>query len=243
MAFALTVAKLEEAMRQPGCPVCRISRAAAERGIDAFLWENVNDIPTRQPIIDAYGFCGEHTRLLVAIEMSNSGPVLGVNIIYEHLGRLVSGELKRASLTQKMAGWLRRAASRGLLTPKKRCPACITVEETARNQLAVLFEELQAEHEGMSSAYRGSNGLCLDHLRQGLELYAGQHTRGAAWLVEETTLRLERQSECMREYIRKNNWEYRAEKITPEEAAAWRKTLTFFTGLPGERFTFTKEEF
>jgi len=230
-------------MRPPGCPVCRLSRASAERAIDAFLWENVNDIPTRQPIIDAYGFCAEHTRLLVAIEMSNSGPVLGVNIIYEHLGRLVNGELKRASWTQKITRWMRRATSRSLLTPKKRCPACLTVEETAHNQLAVLFEELEAEHEAMSSAYRSSDGLCLEYVRLGLEQFAGQYPRGAAWLVEETTLRLERQSTRMREYIRKNNWEYRAEKITPDEAAAWRKMLTFFTGRPGERFTFTKDEF
>lgn len=93
MPFALTVSRLIEVLRDEGCPICRLERRVAAQSIDSFLWEKVNDPGTRKPIIDAYGFCPDHTRLLVAMELSNSGALIGVNLIYEHLGRLTAKEL------------------------------------------------------------------------------------------------------------------------------------------------------
>lgn len=43
MAFALTAVRIEEAMKQKGCPVCRLGIEAAVHSVDSFLWENVND--------------------------------------------------------------------------------------------------------------------------------------------------------------------------------------------------------
>ncbi len=47
----------------------------------------------------------------------------------------------------------------------------------------------------------------------------------------------------MLEYIRKHNWAYRDEQLTPDEHSAWLRTLTFFTGLPPEKFTHQLDEF
>ena len=252
MAFALTVIKLEEALRLPGCPVCRLGKEAASRAIDAFLWEHVTDPVSRQPIIDAYGFCGEHTRLLVALEMSSSGPVLGVNIIYEHLGRLTSLELAKVNpasigLTGSIRALAERlglkSSPRRLLDQRASCPACQGVAAADANHLAALFEVLDQPEKGLREIYREGDGLCLAHLRAGLYGPGGRHPGAAQWLIDETRARLDGQSARMQEYIRKYNWEYRDEKVTPEEAAAWRQMLTFFTGLPRERFIFQKDEF
>ena len=94
MAYVLSIVKLEESMKKSGCPVYRMEHEAAIHSIDSFLWENINDPGTRKPINDAYDFCLEHTRMLVAIEMSGSGPVLGVNMIYELLAKNVSLDLQ-----------------------------------------------------------------------------------------------------------------------------------------------------
>lgn len=51
MAFALAVNNLIEAMKKPGCPVCRIFRQASERALKSFLWENVNEPDVRQGIL------------------------------------------------------------------------------------------------------------------------------------------------------------------------------------------------
>jgi hypothetical protein len=253
MAFALTISKLEDALRQPGCPVCRLGKDAAARAIDAFLWEHVTDPVSRQPIIDAYGFCQEHTRMLVAIEMASSGPVLGVNIIYEQLVRQVSRDLGAArvqgdapgrllhSLAARL-GW-KSAARRAVLPARRGCPACANVVSADGNHLMVLFEVIERDSDHLRELYLAADGLCFTHLRSGLGEAGERYPQAARWLVGETRARLERQSERMLEYIRKNNWQYRDERITPEEAEAWRQALNFFTGLPKERFTFLKDEF
>ncbi len=254
MAFALTAVRIEEAMKQPGCPVCRLGIEAAAHSVDSFLWENVNDPVVRQPIIDAYGFCPEHTRLLVAIEMASSGPVLGVNMIYEQLGRLVGNELKKLSfgerITLSIKEWWQRligrdgtAMGRDYLAASGLCPVCKLQAQANLNTLTALFEELENQDDPLWKAYQASDGLCLAHIRIGMNHLSGRFPQAARRISENASQRLLQQSADMLEYVRKNNWEYRHERITPEESAAWRRTLTFFTGYPGNKFTFKVEDF
>ncbi len=254
MPFALTVSHLIEVLQDEGCPICRFERRAAAQSIDSFLWENVNDPGTRKPIVDAYGFCPDHTRLLVAMELSNSGALIGVNLIYEHLGRLTAKELSA------LAGKLEHPfASRGLidnlnlakrsqrkarvLPPKGRCPICVSSEQAGLNALSDLFETLQNGDSEVREAYLASDGLCLSHLRAGIECLAGSCPAAAKEVLLDAAKRLENQSKQMKEYLRKQNWEYRHEKLTPEEAIAWKKTLIFFTGYPGSLFTHIYEQY
>src|SRR5512133_2373780 len=150
MAFALAVNNLLEALKKPGCPTCRIFRQASERALESFLWENVNEPDVRQGILDSYGFCPAHTRVMVAREMFTSSIPLGTNIIYEHLGRVVAGELKTlkpgspiGALTglggaiQRLLGGS-RAGGRGPLYPRGVCPACQAGTNAAENCLHVL---------------------------------------------------------------------------------------------------------
>lgn len=253
MPFAISVANLKEALHRSGCPVCRLGHQAAAGSVDAFLWENVNEPDVRQPIIDAYGFCPRHTRLLVAAEMRNTGPVLGVNIIYEHLGRLASRELSQLDLPDRnpnaLTAMLKRlsandnSSAASVLPPKGDCPVCAVVRGNGLTMLETLFELLARPDAALAEAYTASDGLCLDHLRQGLEQFAGRYPQSARWLSDEAAARLERLSAEMCEFIRKNNWEYREEKLTESESLAWRRMLTFFTGLPGEDFNFMLDEF
>lgn len=247
MTFALTAVRIEEALQEPGCPVCRLARQAAEHSVDSFLWEHVNDPQVRQRIIEAYGFCPEHTLLLAATEMASSGPVVGVNIIYEQLGRVVSRDLRRAIRWEKPSGairlWLARLGirprrRRAVLPPKGPCPVCELADQAGRNILSALFSELEDPHGSIRRAYHQSDGLCLLHLRLGLEQWAWERNEAGQFLIQDCVERLERLSQHMKEYLRKNNWEYRDEALTDEESRAWRQMLTFFTGYPGSRFTF-----
>jgi hypothetical protein len=83
----------------------------------------------------------------------------------------------------------------------------------------------------------------LKHLRVGLVLYGQQFPAAGEFLIQETIRRLDTQRAQMLEYIRKHNWTYREEKITPDEYAAWLRALAFFTGLPPEKFTHKIDEF
>ncbi|NLG97750.1 MAG: hypothetical protein GX491_10350 [Chloroflexi bacterium] len=261
MAFALAVNNLMGAMKKPGCPICRISRQASEKALESFLWENVNEPDVRQGILDSYGFCAEHTRVMVSREVFTSSIPLGTNIIYEHLGRVVAKELKsqrpgspaRAAgqLGEVVRGWLKKAglarlAGNGPLHPRGVCPACEQGQNGAMNSLHVLAEELQRAGEGsqdVREAYLSSDGLCLAHLRSAVELHSGKFPQAVRLLIDDAVQRLESQSKHMKEYIRKNNWTYRDEKLTEEEDTAWRHTLTFFTGLPGEAFNYRSDDY
>lgn len=260
MAFALSVNHLIEAMGKSGCPVCRIYRQSAERALESFLWENVNEPDVRQGILDSYGFCPPHTRVMVAREMVTSSLPLGTNIIYEHLGRVVAGELKTlrpgtpagaaSGLARSVRAWLKRLgfvkSAGGPLYPRGVCPACTSGENGAVNSLHVLCEELQrSTHPNENEVHRvylASDGLCLAHLRSAVDLYAEKFPTALQILLDDTVLRLESQSKHMKEYIRKANWSYRDEKVTEAEDTAWRKTLAFFTGYAGESFIYKVEE-
>lgn len=252
MAFALTVTKLIEAMQQPGCPVCRRTRLSASQAVGSFLWENVTDITTRKRIIASYGFCPLHTRLMVSTELSTSGPPVGVNMVYEQLGRIASQELKSWQQDRRGGGWrgvLKRlglnlpSTRERVLAPKAICPMCEVSDVSAANTISAFLQELDHGTEDVSTAYAASDGLCMAHLRMALEQFSQEHPRATGWLAEDTANRLERLSAAMQEYLRKNNWEYRDEKVTPEENQAWLKMLTFFTGYPAEKFGLRVEEF
>ncbi len=250
MAFALAVTHLLEAMQKPGCPICRLFRQGARRAVESFLWENVNDPEVRQGILASYGFCPLHTRLMVAQELSTSSVPLGTNIIYEHLGRVVAGELRhlapKSGGSAKLRNWLRQfGLFRGSgipLLPKGPCPVCEAGNNAALNSLHVLCEELEKEGD-VRTAYQASDGVCLAHLRAAVDLHAARFPQAVQYLVKGSADRLEQQSVHMQEFIRKSNWSYREEKLTEEEDTAWRKTLTFFTGYPGESFNHKLDDF
>jgi hypothetical protein len=254
MAFALTIVKLEEAMKERGCPVCRLAYEAAIQSIDSFLWENVNDPAARKPINDAYGFCPAHTRMLVAKEMMSSGAMLGVNMIYELLAKNASQDLKRLergekarrntqSLMEKLGFGTDRGQNTAALEPKGRCPVCDLMDQAAKNTLSTLFEELSTQQVTIYETYQLSSGVCLKHLKVGLECFGQQYPHSGDFLIRETIQRLESQQAQMLEYIRKHNWSYRDEQLTQDEHSAWLRTLTFFTGLPPEKFTHQMDEF
>lgn len=260
MAFALAVNHLIEAMKKNGCPVCRIYRQSAERALESFLWENVNEPDVRQGILDSYGFCPAHTRVMVARELFTSSLPLGTNIIYEHLGRVVAGELKTLrpnSLAGAASGFGRQIRTwmkslglikqdKGPLHPRGVCPACTSGQNGAMNSLHVLCEELHrhvnSEENEVHRTYLASDGLCMPHLRAAVDLYAARFPTALQILLDDAVQRLESQSKHMKEYIRKANWSYRDEKVTEDEDTAWRKTLGFFTGYAGEAFIYKVEE-
>ena len=256
MAFALAINHLVASMKKTGCPICRLYRESSERAIDSFLWENVNDPQVRQGIIASYGFCQDHTRLMVARELFSSSVALGTNIIYEHLGRLVAGELKTlrpvgsgrpaSEWRVRVRAWLKRFGlqklAAGPLQPRGLCPVCDAGSNAALNSLHVLCEEVDKASPDVVSAYQASDGICLDHLRTAVELHSSRFPAALRFLLDDTVQRLTSQSAHMKEYIRKNNWSYRDEKASEAEDTAWRKTLTFFTGYSASAFTHKSED-
>jgi hypothetical protein len=247
MAFALKVAQLEDALKLRGCPICRMGHQSAVKGMESFVYEYVNDQGARQPALDALGFCKDHTRLFVAGELASSATVLGVNIVYDHLSKLVYRELRDLKgKFNKPTGWFRRRGKpnhRRVLSVKGRCPLCIRQESSEEYALVTLLEILEAPSSSLRPIYPAGDGICLNHLRTALEQMGDTYPAAAQYLLEDATARLERLSEHMQGYIHKNQWENQGLKLGENESQAWRLAMTFFTGLPGDHFNHKIDEF
>jgi hypothetical protein len=212
------------------------------RSAEGFLYDNTLNAAARQPVIEARGFCPEHTRLVAAIELSKDGSTLGINNIYEEMARSVAGELaaaakprQKSTLVSKLKTAIKKPALPG-------CPLCKLGDESAANYLSALFEELESEKSATRAIYETSDGLCYPHLRDGLETLAGARPHAAGFVIDHARKRLLVNADQMHEYIRKHDWHYRDEKISSEEMAAWRSTLSFFTGLPANKFSHKHDE-
>lgn len=248
MAFALSIERLEQACRKDGCPICRLEHDAAAQSVTAFLWEHANDSTAREPVNRSYGLCPPHTRLLVASELSSSGNLPGVHMIYEVLARNASQELAKAARSSQKPSILARLlpvgkrSGRNLLAPSGNCPICDIARKSAVNNLSVLYEEILKNDE-LRSIYTQSTGICMQHIRQGDSLYGTSHPQAAAFINQHAADKLQKYRTDMQEYLRKQNWEYRDEALSSDEKVAWQKVLTFFTGLPGKKFNHHLKEF
>lgn len=140
---------LEEAFARPGCPLCRLAAEATRRGLEALLYEYVNDPGTHEQLLASRGYCTEHTWAVPVAEAAIHSPS-GVAIVYE---RLLAEALRHADRPGRLARWLE---------PEAACPACATAESTAEAYLAELGRVLGRRPSRLD---RRPAALCRPHLR------------------------------------------------------------------------------
>lgn len=238
------LANLLHAMQQPGCPLCRLQREAERRYLDNLLWENINDPATREQWAAGLGFCDRHAWQLQRLEARRYGDGLGNAILYEDLLQRVIPSLEALAreptralsafhhrLIRSLPGFLPRDTDpNGIpsLQGRQRCRVCRLGEDTARAYAEWLVEGLtEAE---VRRRYEASDGLCLPHLRMALACARDRAPDRFAWLASEAARRLQRLLGNLREYIRKHDWNYRHELMSPEERRSWIRAVAFFVG-------------
>jgi hypothetical protein len=126
-----------DALRQPGCPLCRLAAEASERWLRSLFHEQVTDAETRLLLRRQGAFCARHTE-----QALRTGDPLGSSIIY--------GDLARCALEIFPAKW------------SPRCPLCEQEEEVVGAMRNTLLDHI--EEADVRSTYEGSDGLCLPHL-------------------------------------------------------------------------------
>ena len=229
---------LLEACKQTGCPVCRLSARSVKRYLESLFYENVNDPGTRDKLIKSLGFCREHVQLLLNTRIADG---LGASIIYENIVKVIlrkypdgrQSPLSSQSPFGEQSHGIRRliSASSGLGP----CPACVQRDESASRTLHELSKSLGEEK--LRRALQRSDGLCFPHVTQLLESL--QQHDNVRFLLELTRNKLEMLGFQMAEFIRKNDYQFRSEGITQEEALAWKKAMCM---ISGESITRTEEK-
>ena len=107
--------------------------------------------------------------------------------------------------------------------------------ETGRTFAQYVLEGLLGGLEGQEGVdipkfYQTSDGLCLPHLRSALAQNHPGGSQAGRILVEHIQKRMTALQTHLSEYVRKHGWDFRAERITPEEYASWSEVIAFFSG-------------
>lgn len=243
---------LKSAFKKEGCPVCRLIKEQEDRYFFNLLYENVNDGPTRERIIDSMGLCPNHAWALQARELEEWNDGLGTAIIYEDLtGRIINdfsgylGPIKmhllksRGSLNEKeekekshhlLAKLIKKEkpaeALADRVSKKKECHICKSLKQSEDAYLEWLVNGLEKKE--FREAYLNSDGLCLPHLRQVLKITKDKYH--AYLLVEKAEKYLKSLDKNLKEYIRKHAWDFRLEPKYASEQASWIRAVAFFAG-------------
>jgi hypothetical protein len=234
VARSQTYFDLRDACAEPGCPVCRLTLRAVSRFIGRVDYEYVNEPDVRAKVERSWGFCNSHAQ-----QWLREGHVLAVALVYEGvLGRL-RPEVERArpagqggllSGVGARIGRRKREAASGQLQPAGGCPVCRERDEAESHLIRVLGEGLAETADDFRVAFRGSDGLCLPHLRLALCTLSDEDA-GAA-LREAALAHQERLAGQLREIVRKHDYRFRDEPSGEERGAAMR-AVAHVAGLPG----------
>lgn len=145
---SLVTVHLEEALAQPGCPLCRLVGKTELHYFEAFFYENVNDPGVHRELLASRGFCHEHTWTIPAASVTNQSPT-GVAIVYE---RFLTDLRRNAASDAQLQRWL---------DPDAPCPVCRVRGDTTRSYLTE-YARLAAERP--PGGADGAGVLCQPHL-------------------------------------------------------------------------------
>ncbi len=212
---------LHRALKERGCPICRLVRESEERWAWNLLYELTGDPEIHQLLARSLGLCPAHGRLLVqvATERELVTPT-GVARLYETvvaqaLAILSNGDLKRGKPAE--------------------CPLCRSSRDTAARQAAFLAQALA--HPDLWTAYERSEGLCLPHFTLTL-MEAPFELRPR--LLSDQIRRLQALLTHLREFQRKERYDVR-EAPTQEELSSFREAVWRLAGVSFDQLLLKRE--
>jgi hypothetical protein len=208
--------RLEEALRESGCAVCRLVERDGRLRLDNLLYELVNDPDVQQEMRDSLGFCNQHAHRMLGMR---SG--LGAAILYRAVVRKLWEVLEeppgdRASSTLKSL--LGRQDTEPLFAePGTGCMICAAEHEAEESYLRALLE---AAEDTPSEELLGREGtVCAVHLGRASALAGGSLPDT---LVEMARKVLEELEADLDRYVWHNDYRFRDEPWGRERDAPWR---------------------
>jgi hypothetical protein len=210
--------QLQEALQEPGCPICHIGQASGRKHLDTLLYESVNDPGIRRKLEDSLGFCYYHSRELLTFP----GNRLGVGIIEQHMLKTAIGQLQQNRTPSRRTLFSKRDERRKTETAS--CPACLQAEAAETRAIKDLSKRLIDD---LDEPLRKAGGLCLTHLQQAL-LVANKDVSSALIRLHEPIW--QEQIALLDEFIRKHDYRFRHEGISEAEGVAVGRSIDILTG-------------
>jgi hypothetical protein len=217
--------EVREALREPGCAVCRLSLRSVARLLRSVAYEQVNDLDLRAVLRGRGGFCNSHAHQWLREARS----VLGTALIYKDVLQTALRELDSTAPSNGQRGRLLRGLlGAGATDGDARCPACeAQVEAEARYMDALL--SLLGSDASCVRVFDASDGVCRRHtlaaIRSGRD--GAEHvTRRTRQAVSELLAQLN-------EVIRKEDYRFRHEPRSEEERTAPARAIAWAAGMDG----------
>ncbi|MDE2901689.1 MAG: DUF6062 family protein [Chloroflexota bacterium] len=215
MSTEATFEDLVDALRRPGCAICRLATRRSDRFLGSYIYEHVNDVELRADIREARGFCEVH-----AGHFLEKLDALAVAITYRDILNTLVRELAGTDSDVRVGSTGMRARLRGLARTGSRrprtpstCPVCEAEEAAAGRALDVLTQH--GDQRDLDQALAEGDPLCLPHTREALRRRPGFAALRARQQRGWSALR-----DRLLEFIRKSDHNYRWETLTDEEKAA-----------------------
>jgi hypothetical protein len=209
------------ALREPGCPLCRVLAEAEIRDMDAFIREREVAAEALGEFCDRGGFCRDHAWLL----HRRSAQALSGAPVAQAYGALLRRDIARldALATAVETGRRRRRPRRSLLA-RRRCPACERGDRRLSARADAVVEALAES--AVQDAYRTSDGLCVQHIDVvGAAALADPET--ASFLIDDLRRRLEVLERRLDQYDRLRGAPV---PVEAREADAWTDVVRSYVG-------------
>ncbi|HEY4190477.1 MAG TPA: DUF6062 family protein [Candidatus Limnocylindrales bacterium] len=206
---------LADAFGAPGCPLCRERSRAQAAWLESILAESVNDIPFRQALDAARGFCGHHAAEILDADRRRAGS-LGAAIL---LRATLVPRLRELEAVHAARGWARTRR----MTEAARPPACPACERSARTDAGRAESVVHLTADAAWAEAVAAAPVCLEHL---VALMAVRPAPAAWSTVEERQLaRLGALRDLLDAYSHTSSHDRRhrqtdAQRASPDQASA-----------------------
>jgi hypothetical protein len=215
-----TAFEVRDAVKEPGCAVCRLALRSVARLLRSVAYEQVNDLGLRAALRKRGGFCTLHAHQW----LREAHSVLGTALIYKDV-------LEAALRDLDSSGTQRGGRLRGLLGSSDvdpPCPACQAQAEAEARYLDALLTLLSSDR-SLVAGFEASDGLCRSHTlagvrsgREGAEHVKTHARQAVAELIEQ-----------LDEVIRKEDYRFRHEPRSEAERTAPARAISWAAGADG----------
>ena len=243
MSLDLQYSRWTAALKQAGCPACRIMRGESRKYMITLVREGKSHDEVYRRIQRAWGFCEGHSRMLKEIGPAKLGDGMSATRLCSWLLGVLGMRLSKAQRSasqapppkHKIARWLTGETLPGEGIVKRTqakggCPACEDLSRYEQSLLWGLQRFLSPTNgdETIRLMYQGSDALCLPHLRLALEEVEEQGSAGL--LLQVQAQALSRLSGNLKEYLRKHDYRYSHEPMPDSEAKSYLRAISLFVG-------------
>ncbi|NOX63569.1 MAG: hypothetical protein GXP42_16725 [Chloroflexi bacterium] len=224
-ASTTTYFELQDALSEPGCPICRIGEEAGRRMLDGLLYESVNDPTAREKLKDSLGFCHVHSRQLLTFSGERLGAAIIERAVLQEAIRRLS-QVAKPSSSSRLRNWLSdNGGEESALPPGGPCPICDHQAAVEKRAVEELMRHLMDE---FKEPLRVAGGLCWPHLQ--LALRVKRKARAKSVLLEIQESAWKELSGHLDEFIRKRDYRFRHEGLSEQEAASIERAIAALTG-------------